>query len=75
MTKTVVTYDASKRVHFIGQIALCTPIDHPATRRVTNTKEVMTSRVVRKMVNGEFETQNTIYIPDRPVNPFIDKVE
>lgn len=74
MTKTVVTYDASKGVHFIGNVALCTPIDHPSDR-VNNTKEVLTTRIVRKMVNGEFETQNTIYIPDRPVNPFIDKVE
>lgn len=37
------------------------PVDHPVTNRVTNTKAVMTSPVLRIGPWGEFETKNTIY--------------
>jgi hypothetical protein len=63
MTKQAVTYDSSKEVVFVGGRALVCPIDHPDQENVTNTKEVITSRVIRIMTNGEFETLNTIYIP------------
>lgn len=71
--KTVVTYDTSKEHFFIGAVAFVHPIDHPS-ELVSNTKLIRTSRVVRHMVNGEFETLNTIYVPNTPLTPFIDKV-
>jgi hypothetical protein len=72
MTKKVVTYDSSKKVVFVCGRALVWPIDHPDQENVTNTKEVITSRVVRAMTDGEFETLNTIYIPSVRQN-FFDK--
>ena len=47
------------------------PVDHPndrAFQRVTNTKNIVTSPVVRVGSWGEFETENTIYRPCTPLN-------
>jgi hypothetical protein len=44
----------------VGACAFVWPLDHQSPR-VSNTREVMTSTVVRVGINGEFETKNTIY--------------
>ena len=64
MNKKVVHYTSVFREPVVGQSAIVTPIDHPDTENVSNTKPVFTSQVVRVRAypdNGEFETLNTIY--------------
>lgn len=73
MPKTVVTYDVDKPSVITQAVAWVWPIDHPGPN-VSNTRMVRTSKVIRHMVNGEFETENTIYVPNKPLTPFIDKV-
>ena len=65
-----------KIVHFTGNVmfihnpdtrAVLVPLDHPDTVNVSNTKEVITSPVVRVDTDGEglpwqVETRNTIYV-------------
>lgn len=67
--KPIVHYrnDGTQRINGVGTHAIVTPIDHPGAR-VSNTKLILTSRVVRVGSWGEFETQNTIYRPDRPIH-------
>lgn len=49
-----------------GHFAMLHPVDHPDSERVSNTKLVMTSKVVRyDKRSGTIETENTIYIPLR----------
>ena len=44
----------------VGKAAMVQPIDHPDKENVSNTKMVITSRVVKLLPKG-FETENTIY--------------
>lgn len=60
--KRLVRYDPSFPVHFVGGAALVRPLDHDG-KAVTNTKMIMTSRVVKIDDNGCFETENSLYIP------------
>lgn len=46
----------------VDQFAFIYPVDHPSSD-VSNTKQIQTSRVIRKEDDGTFETQNTIYKP------------
>lgn len=46
-----------------GQGAVIEPIDHPS-ELVSNTKPVLTSRVVKLHFAGAFETMNTMYVPE-----------
>jgi len=40
------------------------PVDHPNTLDVSNQNEAFTSRVISPLnENGEFETENSLYIP------------
>ena len=64
MTKKVVHYNQEKFKHIVlGQGAIVFPIDHPDDERVSNTREVFTSRVIKIFPNGDFETLNTMYKP------------
>lgn len=65
MTKQVVRYKAgSQLVPGIGYSACLRPIDHPDRGRVSNTRAVRTSRVVRyDKASGAIETENTLYLP------------
>lgn len=52
----------------LGRGALVAPIDHPnhlADHAVSNTKHVLTSRVIKVHYDGSFETENTIYKPQK----------
>ena len=61
--KPTVHYDASKSSFItVGAPASVFPLDHPSPH-VRNTREAITSRVIRKEDDGTFETQNTIYVP------------
>jgi hypothetical protein len=67
--KPVVHYrnDGSQRIP-LGKFAFVRPIDHPnhvPGHNVSNKEMVVTSKVIRIGSNGEFETMNTIYRPDR----------
>ena len=47
----------------VGEFAFLQPADHPS-ELVSNTKIAKTSRVVQcNWTRGEFETENTIYVP------------
>jgi len=63
--KKVVRYKAgTQAVLGVGQSAFLHPIDHPDSSRVSNTKLVMTSAVIRyDPASGAIETENTLYIP------------
>ena len=63
--KQVVHYNAKLDVVnlVMGQRAFLYPLDHPDGARVSNQKMVITSPVVRVGEKGEFETANTVYIP------------
>jgi hypothetical protein len=65
MEKKTVHYDIKKGVIglSVGQCAICHPIDHPDTIRVTNTCAVKTSRVLAIHPEGVFETMNSLYKP------------
>lgn len=66
--KKVVHYDRSKGVmaHPSGGVLLW-PIDHPDSDRVSNDSYVLTSPITQLTATdidkGEFETQNTRYVP------------
>lgn len=50
----------------LGRGAVVAPVDHPnhlPDHNVSNTKHVLTSRVVKVYHDGSFETENTIYKP------------
>ena len=52
----------------LGRGALVAPVDHPnhlASHAVSNTKHVLTSRVIKVHYDGSFETENTIYKPQK----------
>jgi hypothetical protein len=49
----------------IGRSAVVLPIDHDDSERVSNTKHVITSSVVKVSADGSFETQHSIYVPQR----------
>ena len=65
--KPVVNYRESSNGRIVlGHPAIICPINHPATSRVSNTKEAITSVVLSihrdaKFEVSEFETMNTIY--------------
>ncbi len=64
MTKKVVKYDATHPTFpEVDKRCMLWPLDHPDTARVSNTQWAMTSKVVRIMEDGVFETQNSIYVP------------
>ena len=48
----------------IGAPAMVAPVNHPGTE-VSNTCHVLTSPIVRVGEDGEFETRNTIYRPEK----------
>lgn len=61
-TKPVVYYKGGYAI-FCGR-AVLHPLDHPDTVNVSNTKQVITSRVLsHDPVSGRVETQNSVYIP------------
>lgn len=64
-TKKIVHYNAQKPVYIrVGTSAFVTPIDHPDSERVSNTRPVQTSKVLSFDIStGEFETMNTLYKP------------
>jgi hypothetical protein len=49
--------------------ALVSPVNHPDSTNVSNTKQVITSKVLSVIQENnqvvEFETENTVYIIDR----------
>jgi len=48
----------------VGRGTIVYPIDHPDTDNVSNTKPVITSRVLSvNLLTGEFTTENSRYIP------------
>lgn len=65
--------NGKKIVQYIGDVTivgngnerrlLLTPVDHPNTANVTNTREALTSRLVKTQEGGTFETMNTVYVP------------
>jgi hypothetical protein len=62
--KKTVRYDRKKgAIIKTGQHAFVFPVDHDSVY-VTNTKVAMTSLVVKyDETTGEFETQNSLYVP------------
>src|SRR5271167_4493879 len=65
MSKKTVLYDPDYLVALaMGIGALVKPIDHTSDL-VSNKKMVYTSNVIRVEESGVFETQNTIYVPNR----------
>ena len=66
--KKVVQFKASQvcYIHPSNSFALVFPIDHPDSDNVSNKKEVITSKVVSVVKDGnvvvEFETLNTKYV-------------
>jgi hypothetical protein len=70
--KPIVHYIASPHDYIVlGHRGVVRPVDHYATERVSNTREVLTSTVMRVQrsdgVVSEFETRNTIYRPQEAV--------
>ena len=68
MNKPIVHYrnDKNTMIGAVGSCAFVSPIDHNHSNgRVSNTTFVITSRIVRVGDNGEFETQNTVYRPQK----------
>lgn len=64
MAKQQVKYHRNKFKHIVlGQPAIVFPINHPDTERVSNTREVITSKVIKMFPDGSFETLNTMYKP------------
>lgn len=67
--KPTVLYDNTQLVIIaLGRGAVVKPIDHPnhlADHDVSNTKHVLTSRVIKIHYDGSFETENTIYKPQK----------
>jgi len=65
--KPTVLYDATKlKIIVLGRAAVIFPINHPnhlPDHDVSNTKHVLTSRVIKLNHDGSFETLNTIYKP------------
>jgi len=59
--KRVVLYRG--RATQMGNVAMLHPIDHPDTVRVSNTKTVYTSPIIKWDADGTIETMNTIYLP------------
>ena len=61
MKKTV--YYKPRSDDIIDNLFACVyPINHTSDV-VSNTRQVITSRVIRKEINGIFETENSIYVP------------
>ena len=68
MEKKVVMYKPQDDIIRVGYNAYVYPIDHTSDL-VSNTKLVSTSKVVSyNSKTGEFETQNSIYKPQRSIN-------
>lgn len=64
MSKKIVHYNRSRYKNIVlGHSAIVFPIDHPDTEQVSNTREVITSRVIKMFPDGSFETLNTMYKP------------
>ena len=65
ITKKIVHYNAQEPVEvYVGFAAFVTPIDHPDSEHVSNTRPVQTSKVLSyDKSTGEFETVNTLYKP------------
>lgn len=62
MSKPIVDFVDGPTYLTIGGCAIVRPINHPNPNGlVSNTKNVVTSRVVKKYDNGDFETENTYY--------------
>ena len=70
MNKPIVQFSRKAGVvilsSFVNDTALLTPIDHPDSVNVSNKKQVITSRILRKEVTCcriiALETENTIYM-------------
>jgi hypothetical protein len=64
--KPTVLYDESIE-HYIqlGKLAVVHPLNHPDRDNVSNTKNVLTSKVIALHADGSFETENTLYKPCR----------
>lgn len=64
MTKAIVRYTPSEHDIIIrGKPAWVKPIDHTSPY-VSNTQNVVTSKVLSIKKNGVFETLNSIYVPE-----------
>jgi hypothetical protein len=65
MTKPTVHFDPTRPglSPKVGERAVVWPLDHPDHDRVSNTKAVITSTVVKTNPDGSFETENTLYVP------------
>lgn len=65
--KTLVLYDVGlPHTIVLGHGAIVHPLNHPDTANVSNSKAVITSKVVRVEPWGQFETENTVYNPVVP---------
>ena len=68
MVKKVVSYLPQGSHIRVGYGAIVHPLDH-TSELVSNTCPVTTSKVIRHDKNsGEFETENSIYKPQRTIN-------
>lgn len=67
MTKPTVHFDAARLTlpPVEGRRAIVWPFDHPDSERVSNTKSVLTTPVVKVNADGSFETANSLYVPNR----------
>ena len=64
LKKQVVRYSGLLFTPIVGQSATVYPVDHPDMERVTNGQMAYTSSVVSyDETTGQFETQNTLYVP------------
>jgi len=72
--KPVVTFTDIHRKPRVGQSAIVKPVDHPSNL-VSNERLVITSHVTRvNKHTGEFETENTLYVPATKLNFVTDCV-
>lgn len=61
--KRIVHYDAALTpIVMRGFRAIVRPLDHPGPH-VSNTRAIITTRVVKVLPEGAFETENSIYKP------------
>lgn len=65
MSKKIVRYVGTPSPR--GRCVCLTPIDHPDSENVSNTRPVLTSPLVLwDKTTGVIETLNTVYVPDEP---------
>lgn len=63
MKPTVHYHPTPLDIIIVGRGAVVFPMDHPDKNHVSNTKMVFTSNVISRDDSGNFETENTRYVP------------